>query len=168
MLSFTSNAHMLPTVSLTSHSRRQQLTPSPHLSTLSLSITHTHHEEATDNDLASLSSLFSSHRWDEKWLSSIISKTDSPTDLLSAFKPSLLEFMEKIKCGVKLRFLLNSASLQQNPTQSLTSYAGICLKGDRAYCLIPLNPIGCEAGEQCGGPGGGKCLHMWVLTCAGM
>lgn len=68
-------------------------------------------EEATDGDL----SLPASHRGDERRLSAIISQAHSPADLLSA---SLLEFMEQIKPGVKLRFLLKSASLRQNATQT--------------------------------------------------
>lgn len=63
------------------------------LSPLCLSLSHARHEKV-HWQLSPFSvfpltrpSLFSPHRWDEKWLSFIISKTDSPTDLLSAFKP---------------------------------------------------------------------------------
>lgn len=52
MLLLTSHACTLPTVSLTSHSRRQQLPPSP-LSPPCLSPSHMHQEEGTDNHLPS-------------------------------------------------------------------------------------------------------------------
>lgn len=103
-------------------------------------------------------SLFSPHGWDEKWLSSIISMTDSPTDLLSACKPSLLEFMEQIKCSVKLHFTLNSA--KSHPAFSWNGE--LWLRSDRAHYLISPNLIGCGAVRQWSGCGGRKYLHMWV------
>lgn len=93
-------------------------------------------------------SLCSSQGWDKYWLVTIISKTDSPTDLLFSFKPSLLpEFMEKIKCDVKPHFLLHSISLHHS----------FCLKGGKAL-WFSLNEIHCKAVNN----GRRKYLHIWV------
>lgn len=129
ILSLTSNAHKLPTVSLTSHSRRQQLTPSP-LSPPLLSPTHTHthttpQDKTTDNDLPSHHPTRFFHCSDKKWLASIISKTGSPADLLSPFEPSLRwSLWKRLNVVLKPHFLLNSASLHQNPTQTRVHMLG--------------------------------------------
>lgn len=79
MLPLTSNACTLPTVSLTLHSRRQQLPPSP-LSPPCLSLSHMHREEGTDSHLPShiYPFLYSSQSWDTYWLATIISKQTHP------------------------------------------------------------------------------------------
>lgn len=94
----------------------------PPLSPPCLTRSPTLQEEATDNYLLSVFPLTIPPSFLPTFgmrLSSIISKTDWPADLLSACTPSLLEFMEEIKCGVKVHFLLNSPSFQQNPTRLL-------------------------------------------------
>lgn len=135
----------------------------PSLHPISIYHTHTRKKPLTIIFPLTIPRSSSSHCWDEKWLSSIISKTDSPTDLLSAFKPSLSEFMEKIKCGVKLHFLLNSASHRQNPTQTWAYMLGCVWKVTELSDFSESNWL--WSSEQCRGR---KYLHMWVLTCAGM
>lgn len=74
-----------------------------------VSLYHTHSREKPPTIISSF--CLPSHYPSLFFFSFIVSETDSPTDLLSACRPSLLEFMEEIKCNVKLDFLLNSPSL---------------------------------------------------------